>query len=87
VLTTALRGSFLPEARTATLIAAVQLSPCEPPQFDVMTPQDKLQLAREILFMVASAEHAVKNAPKVIEGTPASSLWITKQAVHSNRLR
>jgi hypothetical protein len=30
-------------------------------------PQQKLQLAREILFLVASAEHAVKNAPKVIE--------------------
>jgi hypothetical protein len=38
-----------------------------------MTPADKLQLAREILFMVATAEHAVKNAPQVIEGTPVSS--------------
>lgn len=34
---------------------------------DFTDPQAKLQLARRILFMIASAEHAVKNAPKTIE--------------------
>jgi len=37
---------------------------------DFTDPQEKLKLAREILFMVASAEHAVRNAPKVIEHRP-----------------
>jgi hypothetical protein len=33
-------------------------------------PQAKLQLAREILFMIAKAEHAIKTAPKTIERRP-----------------
>jgi hypothetical protein len=36
---------------------------------DITDPQQKLQLARQILFMIAKAEHAVKNAPKTIECT------------------
>jgi hypothetical protein len=35
---------------------------------DVTDPQVKLQIAREVLFLIARAEHAVKNAPKMIEG-------------------
>ena len=42
-------------------------------KFDVTNPQQKLQLAREILFMIAKAEHAVKNAPKTIEGKPQTT--------------
>jgi len=34
---------------------------------DITDPQQKLQLAREILFMIAKAEHAAKTAPKTIE--------------------
>jgi hypothetical protein len=39
---------------------------------DITDPQQKLQLARQILFMIAKAEHGVRNAPKVIEATVSS---------------
>jgi hypothetical protein len=39
------------------------------PDFD--DPAVKLRLARDILFMIASAEHEMKNAPKVIEHVPS----------------
>lgn len=47
--------------------------PTEPPKTDWTDPQTKLQLARKILFMIASAEHALKNAPKTIEHEPIPS--------------
>jgi hypothetical protein len=41
------------------------------PDFD--DPAVKLQLARDILFMIASAEHEMKNAPKTIEHVSSAS--------------
>jgi hypothetical protein len=37
---------------------------------DQSDPQAKLNLAREILFFIASAEHEAKNAPKTVEHEP-----------------
>ena len=51
--------------------------PPEPPKRDWTDPQEKLKLAREILFMIASAEHAVKNAPKSIEHIPSEKAPLT----------
>jgi hypothetical protein len=40
---------------------------------DITDPQQKLQLARQILFMIAKAEHGVKQQQaKIVDGTVAS---------------
>ena len=53
---------------------AVEVKEVKP---DYTDPQVKLKLARNILFMIATAEHEVRNAPKTIEHKPSDKEPLT----------